>query len=95
MSHNGGPGNNASHPNYNGMDLLYTNDGKEWKLLKRLWPVIGMYSTLAELDVDSSGAALTFGTFFTGGFLGKGEYVLFMNFTSAELATPTEALLKV
>jgi hypothetical protein len=76
-----GSGNFNRGEAFNGEDLLYTTDGREWKLLKRLWPQLGSYSTLAELETDSDGAALTYGTLFAGGFLGPGEYMVFMNFS--------------
>ena len=77
LAHGGGPGNGVTGPGTNarrarhgdsgGADLLFSRDGLQWRLLKRLWPMTGGYCTLEELEVDSHGAATKFGVLFEGG----------------------------
>jgi hypothetical protein len=82
MSHNGNNGTAPVEHVTVGEDLLYTEDGKEWKLLRGLWPLTGGYSTLAELETDKDGAAVTYATLFEAAGLMEGDdYLVFMNFT--------------
>ena len=58
--------------------------GVNWRLFKKLWPIGGMYTTMAGLTFDASGAALTFGVVFSAGSLpvSKTGTIYFMNFTA-------------
>ena len=94
LAHGGGPGNGVTGPGTNarrarhgdsgGADLLFSRDGLQWRLLKRLWPMTGGYCTLEELEVDSHGAATKFGVLFEGGVAVEQPnrpHARFMNFT--------------
>jgi hypothetical protein len=65
-----------------GMDLLYTTDGKNWNLFKKLWPLQGGYSTAAGFggDEDTTGAT-SIGVLYEAGILEGREYIIFQNFT--------------
>jgi hypothetical protein len=66
-----------------GMGLFISKDGITWKLLKRIWPFGGMYSTLIPLTVDKDGGALTYAVIYTGGAIGFNAIAVvnFQNFT--------------
>jgi hypothetical protein len=79
-----------------GMDLMYSEDGKNWKLLHKLWPFFSDYSTLAELEVDASGAATKFGVVYeAGGLLEPFSYIVFQSFnwTSPEKGDKSATLI--
>jgi len=66
-----------------GMGLLASKDGVHWKLLRKLWPFGGMYTTIAALTTDAEGGALTYGVIFSAGTLGGAGVgtVYYQNFT--------------
>merc|ERR1712216_611188 len=66
-----------------GMGLFASKDGITWKLLRRIWPFGGMYSTLIPLTVDKNGGALTYAVIYTAGAIGGTgvEVINFQNFT--------------
>jgi len=68
-----------------GMGLLASKDGINYKLLRKLWPYEGGYTTIAPFDVDASGAALTYGIVFEAGdaSLGRFAQIVFQNFSSS------------
>jgi hypothetical protein len=54
-----------------GFALYISRDGINWKLLRRLWPYGGMYSTMIPLTVDKDGAALTYAVVYACGAIGE------------------------
>eukprot|EP01052_Picozoa_sp_SAG31_P016147 SAG31_NODE_1059_length_10117_cov_4.434917_7_plen_224_part_00 len=50
-----------------GMGLLASKDGVRYKLIRKLWPYGGGYTTLAPFEVDEHGAALTYGVIYEAG----------------------------
>ena len=75
------PGDVIGH----GMGLLISKDGVHWSLFKKLWPLGGMYTTLAALTTGSDGTAHTYGVVFSAGAgpadSGTGN-VFYQNFTA-------------
>jgi hypothetical protein len=69
------------------MGLLASKDGIHWKLLRKIWPFGGMYTTMAALTTDSNGAALTYAIIFAAGSMGGADggtgTVYYQNYTFA------------
>jgi len=102
MTHGGGDGtsllhgtssSDVGHGDGNGMDLLWSKDGRTWQLLRRLWPFTGGYSTMSELEVDSTGAVKSYAVLFEAGGLTEDlDLLAFQNFTWEGAPTESEAL---
>ena len=67
------------------MDLLWSEDSVNWKLLRRLWPLRSGYSTMVDLEVDAVGNVVKYATVFEGADLLRVDAgLIFENFTWAK-----------
>lgn len=95
LSHGGSPGMSGlgveGKGDSGGMNLLWSEDSVNWKLLRRLWPLRSGYSTMAELEVDAKGNVVTYAVVFEGADLLRVDAgLIFENFTWVK---PTHELL--
>merc|ERR1712196_72489 len=84
LSHGGSPGTEGltGKGDAGGVDLLWSEDSVNWRLLRRLWPLRGGYSTIAELEVDPQGNPLAYAVVFEGAdLLSADAGLIFENFT--------------
>merc|ERR1712060_181223 len=71
------------HGDSGGMDLFFSSDGVNFKLLKHIWPFTGGYSSLIELQTTPDGMATSYAVMFeAGGVTQACEQLAFMNFSA-------------
>lgn len=75
----GGGNNRRRLSGGNGMKLLFSSNGFDWRLLETLWPFDGGYSTLAAIEQDEDGNVTRYMTFFEAGGLFSGRQALLIN----------------